>query len=130
MNKFETKLLRQCSEHPLVEFAGFEETQILYTPPTKQRVYTPDITVIVPYKMTPMSRTKYRTMFIEAKGYFRPETQRMMKWVKEQNPELDIRFVFYKDKPIRKGAKLTYMGWAEKYGFPACINIIPQEWFK
>lgn len=51
-----------------------------------------------------------------------------METVKKQHPELDIRFVFQKNNPLRKGSKLRYTDWAEKYGFPHSVNSIPEDW--
>ena len=41
--------------------------------------------------------------------------------VKEQNPELDIRFVFQRNNTLSKNSKTTYGAWCEKHGFPYCI---------
>jgi hypothetical protein len=48
--------------------------------------------------------------------------------VKQQHPELDIRFVFYQaDKKI-PGSKQTHGVWATKNGFPWADGSIPKEW--
>lgn len=55
--------------------------------------------------------------FIEVKGFFRPGDQAKYIAVKEQLEEYKIEFVFlfsHPNKPVRKGAKLTMAGWAEK----------------
>jgi hypothetical protein len=68
---------------------------------------------------------------IEAKGFLKPTDRRKMIAVKEQNPDLDIRFVFQRNNPLAKGSKHTYLSWAEKHGFPACVwPDIPPDWFK
>ena len=68
-------------------------------------------------------------IIVEAKGWFREDALKKMKAVKESNPDLDIRIVFQRaDEPIRKGAKMTYGQWADKYGFPWASRVIPQEW--
>jgi predicted nuclease of restriction endonuclease-like RecB superfamily len=61
------------------------------------------------------------TIYVEAKGHFRPEAKRKMVAVKKCHPTMDIRIVFYsfKAKDIR---------WAEKNGFPYSIGKIPEEW--
>jgi hypothetical protein len=42
-------------------------------------------------------------MYIECKGYFKyPDREKMIS-VKENNPDLDIRFVFYRDNPGQLG---------------------------
>lgn len=60
-------------------------------------------------------------IYIEDKGYFRPEDKRKLAAVKKCNPTLDIRILFYshKERDVR---------WAKKLGFPYAIRHIPQEW--
>ena len=62
-------------------------------------------------------------MYIEVKGYFRPEDKPKMKAVKASNPDLDIRFVLANNNK-------RDIAWCEKYGFPWAIRNIPEEWFK
>lgn len=73
--------------------------------------YVPDFIVI----------TKSGKIYIEAKGYFRPEARTKMVAVKIANPSLDIRIVFYSKNK-------SYIKWAERHGFPYAIGEIPQEW--
>tara|TARA_Y100000361_G_scaffold39755_1_gene34017 strand:- start:19 stop:321 length:303 start_codon:yes stop_codon:yes gene_type:complete len=56
-----------------------------------------------PYDISYVTLRQYKPDFIlsngiiiEAKGYFRSADQRKHKLIKEQHPELDIRFVFMK----------------------------------
>ena len=74
-------------------------------------------------------------MIIELKGYFRQDSQRKMKAVKAQHPELDIRFVFQRgsstiqgSKKRKDGTKMTCMEWAERNGFVWAETTIPKEW--
>jgi hypothetical protein len=70
-------------------------------------------------------------IIVEAKGYFDVRAQVKMKAVKKANPTLDIRFVFMNsDNKIRKGSKVTYADWCERYGFPYAEGMIPLKWFK
>jgi hypothetical protein len=70
-------------------------------------------------------------VIIEAKGFLKPADRRKMVAVKKQNPELDIRFVFQRNNPLAKGSKHTYLSWAEKNGFLACVwPDIPIAWFQ
>ena len=49
--------------------------------------------------------------------------------VKEQHPELDIRFVFSNSKTkISKKSKTSYGMWCEKHGFPYANKLIPKDW--
>lgn len=69
-------------------------------------------------------------VIIEAKGFLKPTDRRKMIAVKQQNPELDIRFIFQRDNPLSKGSKHTYCSWAEKHGFKACVwPNVPPDWF-
>jgi hypothetical protein len=53
------------------------------------------------------------------------------RWLAEQYPELDIRFVFMRaSNPIYKGSKTTYADWAERYEIPWADGRIPEEWLK
>ena len=85
-------------------------------PYTVERQYYPDLLV--------------GDIYIELKGFFRQDAQRKMKAVKQQNPDMDIRFVFQSPfNKIYKGSKTTYAKWAEKHGFPWCaFHSIPIEW--
>lgn len=70
-------------------------------------------------------------VIIEAKGFLKPADRRKMIAVKKCNPDLDIRFVFQRNNPLAKGSKHTYLSWAEKHGFPACVwPNVPSQWFE
>ena len=70
-------------------------------------------------------------IIVEAKGYFDARARAKMVAVKKQNPELDIRFVFMNSKTkVRKGSKMTYGDWCERYGFPYADWMIPLQWFE
>ena len=70
-------------------------------------------------------------IIIETKGLLTYEDRRKMVAVKAANPKLDIRMVFMRaDNLIRRGSKMTYSLWAEKYGFPWAEGVIPDKWFK
>lgn len=68
---------------------------------------------------------------VEAKGYFDSRARAKMIAVKKFNPDLDIRFVFMNSRTkVRKGSKLSYADWCDKYGFPFADGNIPLEWFE
>ena len=70
-------------------------------------------------------------IIIEAKGRLTQEDRSKMRLVKQQNPELDIRFVFTRSSAkLSKISKTTYGQWAEKYGFKYADKTIPAEWLK
>ena len=67
-------------------------------------------------------------ILIEVKGWFKAEDQRKHKLIKEQHPELDIRFVFGKLKSKVQGGRFTCLEWCEKYDFQYAESFIPNEW--
>ena len=84
-----------------------------------------------------MPDLKIKEMYIEVKGYFRQDAQRKMRNVKEQHPDLDIRFLFQKNnstlqgaKRRKDGSKMTCAQWAERYGFEYAEGVIPDEWLR
>lgn len=70
-------------------------------------------------------------LYIETKGWFRPEDRTKMKAVKKAYPDLDIRIVF-QNANSRLNSKLprsqTNAQWAERNGFPWAHKEIPSEW--
>lgn len=69
-------------------------------------------------------------VLIEAKGLLDRESKRKMVAVKQQHPELDIRFVFMSANKKIPGTKQTHAQWAEKNGFKWAEGSIPDEWLK
>jgi hypothetical protein len=68
-------------------------------------------------------------ILIESKGLFDNADRRKHIAIKEQHPELDIRFVFSNaNAKLYKGAKSRYCDWCDKHGFKWANRIIPQEW--
>ena len=99
-----------------VEFE-FEETKLKYVKPQKTHTYTPDFYL------------PKQKIFIETKGLFTSADRQKMRLVKEQHPELDIRFIFNNSKTrISKKSKTTYGMWCEKYKFPFADKHLPVEW--
>jgi hypothetical protein len=84
----------------------------------ESKTYTPDF--ILP-----------NGVIIESKGRFVPDDRKKHLKVREQNPKLDIRFVFSNSRnKIRKGSKTTYAMWCEKNNFLYADKRIPDEWIK
>ena len=70
-------------------------------------------------------------VILEVKGFFKPSDRRKMLAIKQQHPDLDIRFVFQRNNTLTKNSKSTYGDWAEKHGFPWCIYPhIPEDWLE
>lgn len=84
----------------------------------RYRTYTPDFVLD-------------NGIIVETKGIFDNEDRRKHVAVREQHPELDIRFVFSNAKAkLYKGAKTTYADWCEKQGFKYSHRVIPEDWLK
>jgi len=68
-------------------------------------------------------------IIVETKGRFVLADRKKHKLIKEQYPDLDIRFVFSNSNTkISKGSKTTYASWCEKLGIPYADKTIPQSW--
>lgn len=119
LNGFEAKLYKELKGGIRKAEIGFETEQIEYEVPSVKAVYTPDFVVIFP---------DGRKMYIEAKGFLRPEHKKKMTLVKRQHPDLDIRFVFYRDLKMSKTSKTTYSMWAGRLGYPWAVGSIPKAW--
>lgn len=95
----------------------YESEKVDYIVPASKHIYHPDF--ILPNKI-----------IVETKGRFVPADRKKHLLVKEQHPELDIRFVFTNSKnKINKRSKTTYADWCEKNGFKYADKSIPEEWF-
>lgn len=105
-NKFEQKLYDSLTKTK-VPFT-YEAEKIPYV---LAGHYIPDFII----------HTSLGKVYVEAKGYFRPEAKRKMVAVKKQHPELDLRIVFYNKTQAN-------IRWAERYGFKYSFVTIPKEW--
>jgi len=98
--------------------AKYEEEVIHYTKPARKARYTPDF--VLP-----------NGIIIETKGRFVTADRQKHLLIKEQHPELDIRFVFSNSRTrISKQSKTSYAMWCEKYGFEFADKAIPSPWLK
>ena len=83
----------------------------------------------IDYKYTP-DFVLDNGIIIEAKGFFRYLEQRMHRSIKEQHPELDIRFIFSNINSKVQRSKLTCGEWCEKHNFQYAQENIPIEWIE
>lgn len=89
---------------------------VTYTIPESKHTYLPD------FKL-------HNGIIVETKGRFVLADRKKHKLIKEQHPDLDIRFVFSNSKAkTSKGSKTTYGMWCEKLGIPYADKTIPQSW--
>jgi hypothetical protein len=95
----------------------YESEKVAYTIPASEHTYNPD------FKLPNGIR-------VETKGRFVLADRKKHLLVKEQNPNLDIRFVFSNSKnKINKKSKTTYADWCDKHGFKYADKEIPDSWF-
>lgn len=107
-NKFEKRIARQL-KRAKVRF----DYETEYIPYTIAGRYLPDFIL----------ETLGGKVYIECKGYLRPEDKRKLVAVKRQHPSLDIRLLFFRLVP-------SYVRWAEKHGFIWAVNRVPKEWLQ
>lgn len=111
----EEKAAQQIAQAGLA--VHFEKLRVKFTQPAKDRTYTPDFILAG------------NGIIIETKGLFQTEDRQKHILIKEQHPDLDIRFVFSNAQAkVAKKSKTTYAAWAEKHGFKWSHRVIPPEW--
>ena len=95
----------------------YEEFKIKWVDP-KTKTYTPDFVL-------------ENGIIIETKGRFISPDRAKHLAVRDQYPDLDIRFVFTNSKArLYKGSKTTYGMWCDRYGFKYADRLIPDAWLK
>ena len=96
----------------------YESHKIKYLKPARNSTYTPDF--LLP-----------NGIYIESKGRFVTSDRQKHLLIKQQHPDLDIRFVFSNSKTkISKQSKTTYGDWCQKNGFQYADKLIPTSWIK
>jgi len=94
----------------------YEQHVITYIKPATNHKYHPDFRLP-------------NGIYVETKGRFLTDDRKKHLLIKEQHPELDIRFLFQNSKTkISKASKTTYADWCEKHGFLYADKTIPTDW--
>lgn len=94
----------------------YEKFQINYTAPATNHKYTPDFRLA-------------NGIIVETKGRLTAEDRKKHLLVKQQCPDLDIRFVFQNSaQKIRKGSKTSYSDWCRKHKFLYADKTVPEDW--
>ena len=94
----------------------YEATKVHFMQPEKSRYYSPDF--ILP-----------NGIVVETKGRFMTADRQKHKWVKEQHPNLEIRFVFSRAaQRLSKQSPTTYGAWCHQHGFQYADLLIPSFW--
>lgn len=95
----------------------YETFKIAYEVPARLARYTPDFHLL------------RNGIIVETKGQFVTADRQKHKLIKEQHPNLDIRFVFSRSATrISKQSKTTYANWCDTHGFLYADRSIPQSW--
>ncbi len=99
-----------------VPFA-YEAERISFIEPAKKRKYTPDFFLD-------------NGVILEVKGRLTTADRKKHEWIREQYPEIDLRFVFQRPhSKIYKGSKTSYADWADKHDILWCKGpTIPKAW--
>lgn len=105
-SKLEEKFAEFLDEYEIIY--DYEVTKIPYIVPESKHTYTVDWTL-------------GNGMLIETKGYLSDHAERQ-KYIllKQQHPNLDLRFVFANPNKLCGGMKTTHAQWATKHGFKWC----------
>ena len=114
-NKFEhriSKELAQAVKRGKLKAFKYEAEKISYI---LNGSYLPDFII----------ETDCGKVYVECKGYLRPEDKRKLRAVKVQHPEMDLRILFYGDATAREKDQIR---WAQKNGFKYAVHKIPKEW--
>lgn len=70
-------------------------------------------------------------ILVEAKGRFTSSDRSKYLKVKRDNPTVDLRFVFQRNLPLRKGTTVRNSDWARQYGFQFSVGeLVPQAWIE
>lgn len=100
----------------------YEKEKIKYVVPSRQASYTPDFKIVLP---------DGAWFYVESKGIFNTQDRHKHLLLKDQHPDIQIRFVFSNSRSkIYKRSPTSYADWCNKHGFLYADKLIPQEWFK
>lgn len=98
--------------------SAYESIKVHFTQPEKRRSYTPDF---------PLPNG----IIVETKGRLETDDRQKHKFIKDQHPDLEIRFVFSRSKSkLTKGSPTTYADWCRQYGFKFADVSIPSSWLR
>ena len=96
----------------------YEEVVVEYLKPARKSKYHPDF--LLP-----------NGIVIETKGRYITADRQKHLLIKQQHPDLDVRFVFSNSKSrISKGSPTTYAMWCQKNDFMYSDKFIPLAWIE
>lgn len=99
----------------------YEQEKLKYVVPSRNATYTPD------FKITLGDGSWF---YVETKGIFSVSDRQKHILVREQHPDIDLRFVFSNSRTkLYKKSPTSYADWCEKHGFQYADKLIPEQWF-
>ena len=100
---------------------SYEEDKITYIHPPRTSTYTPD------FKLPKQGGFFY----VETKGRWVVADRQKHLLIRQQHPDLDIRFVFSSsNSKLYKGSPTSYGDFCRKHGFKFANKSIPEDWLK
>lgn len=94
----------------------YEGLVVPFVQPEKPRTYTTDF--LLP-----------NGIILESKGRFVTADRQKHQWVKDQHPDLDLRFIFSNSRSrISKQSATTYAKWCDSKGFLFADREVPKAW--
>ena len=98
----------------------YETDKVDFIWPAREAKYTPDFWL-------PSSDGGF---FVETKGRWTVEDRQKHLLIKEQCPEVEVRFVFSnQNAKLYKGSPTSYAQFCDRHGFKYANKTIPQSWF-
>ena len=106
------------------------DKRVKYTVPASDHNYLPDFVI---------TTASSKTIYLEPKGLWDLADRRKHLLIRQQRPDLDIRFIFQRSKQrIRKGSKTTYRDVCEGRArapfkgvtWKYCDEKIPESWYE
>ena len=97
----------------------YEKDKVAFEWPKRLASYTPDFRLPKPNGF----------FYLETKGLWVTTDRQKHVLIKQQHPNLDLRFLFQNARAkLYKGSKTTYADFATKNGFVWAHKRIPDEW--
>ena len=97
----------------------FETDKVSYVVPQRGAKYTPDFKLPKPGGF----------FYVETKGIWDVTDRQKHHLIREQCPDIDIRFVFSnQNSRLYRNSPTTYASYCEKHDFKYANKTIPQEW--
>lgn len=118
--KYRSKFEYNTAENLRVRGVKFEyeSIKIKYIRPASPRTYTPDF--LLP-----------NGIIVETKGRFTSADRMKHLWIRDEHPDIDIRFVFMNsNNTLNRSSTTTYADWCKAKGFKYADKEVPKEWIK